>query len=60
MPQLGNRFLVRVHSGFAQDAAVEVALSADGLITKLEMKTASALGGNAAAAGSSLAEAASK
>src|SRR5437868_6126344 len=43
MPQFGTRFLVPVHSGFAQDAAVSLAMSPDGLITKLQLQSVSAL-----------------
>ena len=44
--QFGPRFLVPLHSGFAQDAAVDVALSAEGLITRLRLQSSSALAGS--------------
>jgi hypothetical protein len=43
IPQLGAIFLVPVHSGFAQDAAVDVAFNPDGLITHLRLQSTSAL-----------------
>jgi hypothetical protein len=44
--QFGPRFLVPLHSGFAQDASVDVALSAEGLITRLRLQSSSALAGS--------------
>jgi hypothetical protein len=51
MPQFGTRFLVPVHSGFAQDAAATLAMSPDGLITKLQLQSVSALSNSIAAIG---------
>ncbi len=51
MPQFGTRFLVPVHSGFAQDAAVTLAMSPDGLITKLQLQSVSALSNSITAIG---------
>lgn len=51
MPQFGTRFLVPVHSGFAQDAAVSLAMSPDGLITKLQLQSVSALSNSITAIG---------
>ena len=45
-PQFGPRFLVPLHSGFAQDASIDVALSAEGLITRLRLQSTSALAGS--------------
>jgi hypothetical protein len=45
-PQFGTHFLILVHSGFAQDAAVDVALSPDGLITYLKLQNTNALAGS--------------
>ncbi len=55
MPQFGARFLVPVHSGFAQDAAVEVAIDADGVITKLRTQSTSALAGSISTIGGQVA-----
>jgi hypothetical protein len=48
VPQFGTRFLIPVHSGFAQDAAVAVSMNADGLITSLRLQSTSALGASIA------------
>ena len=44
--QFGPRFLVPLHSGFAQDASIDVALSPEGLITRLRLQSTSALAGS--------------
>jgi hypothetical protein len=43
VPQLGTTFLLPVHSGFAQDAAADIAFSPDGLITRIRLQSTSAL-----------------
>ncbi len=48
MPQFGVRFLVRVHSGFAQDGAAIVAMSADGVITRLQVQSTSSFASDVA------------
>jgi hypothetical protein len=45
-PQFGTHFLIPVHSGFAQDAAADVALSPDGLITYVKLQNTNALAGS--------------
>ena len=52
LPQFGNMFLLPVHSGYAQDSSVNVTLTADGLITKLQIETKSSLAANITAIGS--------
>lgn len=53
MPQFGSLFLVPVHGGFAQDAAAEVAMSAEGTITRLQMSTTSTFSTRVTALGDS-------
>ena len=56
VPQFGTRFLVRVHSGFAQDAALNVAMNPDGLITTLQVESVSSLSSSIATAGAQVHE----
>jgi hypothetical protein len=53
IPQLGKLLILPVHSGYAQDAGQNVGLSADGLITKLQLKSESALAANITSLGES-------
>jgi hypothetical protein len=43
MPQLGKKFLIPVHSGFAQNAALDLALDPDGMITGIGLLNTSAV-----------------
>ena len=54
IPQLGRRFLVPVHSGYAQDAAAYVEMDADGMISKIELTSVSSLGDSVAALGNNV------
>lgn len=45
IPQAGQRFLVPVHSGFAQDASAEVTFNPQGAITHLRAQNVNALAG---------------
>lgn len=56
VPQFGPLFLVRVHSGFAQDAAASVVLSPDGVITRLQLTGSNALGATVTSLGGSAAD----
>jgi len=46
VPQLGTKFLIPVHSGFAQNAAIGVALDSDGGVTDLTVQSSSAFAAN--------------
>lgn len=59
IPQLGKLLIFPVHSGYAQNAGLNVELSADGLITKLQLRSESALAANVASLGDSAKTAAS-
>lgn len=43
MPQFGALMLLKVRSGFAQDGGMQLKLSSEGVITKLQMQSTSAL-----------------
>lgn len=54
IPQFGKLFVVPLHSGYAQDAVMNVSMTKDGRISKMELSTVSSLGDNISGLGTSL------
>lgn len=53
VPQFGDLILLPIHSGYARNSALEVALSPDGAVRKLELKSESVLATNISTIGES-------